>query len=75
MKKDVNFYLQWSATIVTVLGALFTSMNIYPANVIAFNVGSVIWLIYAVRVKMSSLVAVNAGLLLIYVAGLIKAAV
>ena len=71
----IDFYLQWSATVVTVLGALFTSMNIYPANVIAFNVGSVIWLIYAVRVKMSSLVAVNAGLLLIYVAGLIKAAV
>lgn len=71
----IDFYLQWSATVVTVLGALFTSMNIYPANVIAFNVGSVIWLIYAVRVKMSSLVAVNAGLLLIYVAGLIKAAI
>lgn len=75
MKEKLNFYLQWSATVITILGALFTSLNIYPANVIAFNVGSVLWLIYAVRVKVSSLVAVNAGLLLIYVAGLIKASV
>jgi uncharacterized protein with PQ loop repeat len=75
MKEKLNFYLQWSATVITILGALFTSLNIYPANVIAFNVGSVLWLIYAIRVKVSSLVAVNAGLLLIYVAGLIKASV
>jgi uncharacterized protein with PQ loop repeat len=74
MKRELNFYLQWSATVITILGAVFTSMNIYPANVIAFNLGSVLWLIYAIRVKVSSLVAVNAGLLLIYVAGLIRAA-
>jgi uncharacterized protein with PQ loop repeat len=74
MKRELNFYLQWSATVITILGAVFTSLNVYPANVIAFNLGSVLWLIYAIRVKVSSLVAVNAGLLLIYVAGLIRAA-
>ena len=68
-----NDFLKWSATVVTLLGAVLTSLNVYPWNVVAFNLGSILWLIFAVRIKESSLIVVNTGLLLVYVFGLLKA--
>ena len=65
-------FLQWSATFLTILGALFTSANIYPLNVVAFNIGSILWLAFAVRINAPSLITVNAILLLIYAAGMAK---
>jgi hypothetical protein len=68
-----NDFLKWSATAVTILGAVLTSLNVYPWNVVAFNLGSILWLIFAVRIKENSLIVVNTGLLLVYVFGLLKA--
>ena len=65
--------VKWVATTITLIGAVLTSLNIYPLNVIAFNLGSVLWLIFAIRIKEPSLIVVNSGLLLVYVAGLVKA--
>ena len=65
--------VKWVATAITLIGAVLTSLNIYPLNVIAFNLGSVLWLIFAIRIKEPSLIVVNTGLLLVYVAGLVKA--
>jgi len=67
-----DFYLQWVATLLTVLGALFTANNMYPDNVIAFNAGSVLWLWWAIRIKSKSLITVNFLMLAIYVGGVIK---
>ena len=69
----MNNSLKWVATTITLIGAVLTSLNIYPLNVIAFNLGSVLWLIFAIRIKEPSLIVVNTGLLLVYVAGLVKA--
>lgn len=69
----INDFLKWSATAVTILGAVLTSLNVYPWNVVAFNLGSILWLIFAVRIKENSLVVLNTGLLLVYVFGLLKA--
>ena len=71
--QTLNNILKWAATAITLIGAVLTSLNIYPLNVIAFNIGSVLWLIFAVRIKEPSLIVVNSGLLLVYVAGLAKA--
>lgn len=71
--QTLNNILKWVATTITLIGAVLTSLNIYPLNVIAFNLGSVFWLIFAIRIKEPSLIVVNAGLLLVYVAGLAKA--
>jgi len=65
-------FLQWSATLLTILGALFTSANVYPLNVVTFNIGSILWLAFAIRIKAPSLITVNAILLLIYAAGFVK---
>ncbi len=71
--QTLNNILKWVATTITLVGAVLTSLNIYPLNVIAFNLGSVLWLIFAIRIKEPSLIVVNTGLLLVYVAGLVKA--
>jgi hypothetical protein len=71
--QTLNNILKWVATAITLIGAVLTSLNIYPLNVIAFNLGSVLWLIFAIRIKEPSLIVVNTGLLLVYVAGLVKA--
>jgi hypothetical protein len=67
--------LQWSATLLTILGALFTAFNMYPENVWAFNVGSALWLWFAIRVRVHSLIVVNGTLLLIYAAGIVHSLV
>lgn len=46
-------------------------MNMFPHNVWAFNVGSVLWLLFAIRIKERSLIVVNSAMLLIYTVGLL----
>jgi hypothetical protein len=65
-----NDLIKWVATAVTLVGALSTSLDIHPLNIYILNLGSVIWLIWAIRVKENSLIAVNLGLLAIYAIGL-----
>jgi hypothetical protein len=72
MKNEkVNAILEWSATIVTVGAAIATALSIDPLNIYLFNIGSVLWLVWAVRIKRASLMVVNVGLLAVYVYGLI----
>jgi hypothetical protein len=67
----LNDSIKWTATAVTLLGALFTSLQIIPLNIYTLNLASIIWLIWAIRVKENSLIAVNLGLLGIYALGLV----
>jgi hypothetical protein len=72
MKSEkLNTILEWSATIVTVGAALATALSIDPLNIYLFNIGSVLWLVWAVRIKRASLMVVNVCLLAVYVYGLI----
>jgi hypothetical protein len=63
--------LKWLGTGFTLAGALATSLALDPLNVYLFNAGAVTWLIAAIRMKENSLIVVNAGLLLIYIYGII----
>ena len=60
---------KWLGTAATITGALATAAGFDPANIIAFNVGSVFWLLAAIRMKDAALMSVNAGLLGIYALG------
>lgn len=62
---------KWLGTTFTILGALFTTLGLDPVNVYAFNLGAVLWLIAAIRMREASLIAVNAALLAIYFVGFI----
>ena len=62
--------LAWTATGLTLLGALMTSLRIDPLNVYLLNVGSATFLWWAVRIRDRAMITVNASLLLIYFGGL-----
>jgi hypothetical protein len=62
--------LCWVATLTTLAGALCTSLRIDPLNVYILNVGAVLFLWWAIIIKDRAMVAVNTGLLAIYVVGL-----
>lgn len=66
----MNNVIKWTATAITLFGALLTSLQFTPENIYVLNFASVIWLVWAIRVKENSLIAVNLGLLAIYAIGL-----
>jgi hypothetical protein len=62
--------LKWLGTFFTLCGAIFTSLNIDPLNVLLFNFGSAAWLMAAIQMKYKSLIVVNSGLLAVYAFGI-----
>lgn len=62
--------LKWAGTIITLAGALCTSLRIDPLNVYLLNLGSFVFVIWAFRIRDRAMITVNAGLLAIYIVGL-----
>jgi len=60
-----------TALLFTLVGALFTSLAWDPFNILFLNLGAVLYLYWSLKVRDWNLVAVNAGLLTIYVIGAI----
>lgn len=67
----IDTVTKWVACAVTLAGALCTSLQIDPLNIWLLNAGALLYLIWSVRIREWSLVVINAGLLLIYIVGLI----
>ncbi len=67
---DTNFWLKWTACIVTLAGALCTALRIDPTNIYLLNAGAAIYLVWSIRIKEWNLIVINAALLLIYIVGL-----
>lgn len=63
--------LKWIGTALTIAGAIATSLALDPLNVYLFNAGALVWLSAAIRMKEKSLIVVNAGLLVVYIFGVI----
>lgn len=63
--------LKWLATFVTLGGALATALMIDPLNIWLLNLGALMFLTWGFLIKEKAMVAVNFGLLAIYVFGLI----
>lgn len=72
-QRQVDELLKWIATAVTLTGAVLTSLAVDPLNVYMLNLGSMIFLIWAVRIRDGAMIAVNAGLLAIYGMGTARA--
>lgn len=68
MIKDI---FKWLGTVVTLLGALATALMYDPLNVYLLNLGAILFLIWAFMIKEKAMIIVNAGLLLIYIVGLV----
>lgn len=63
--------LKWVATLITLGGALATTLMIDPLNIWLLNTGALLFLIWGFLIKEKAMIAVNFGLLAIYVFGLI----
>ena len=59
------------ALISTLAGALATALAWDPLNIVLLNIGSVLYLYWSLTVRDWNLVAVNSGLLTIYLIGAI----
>ena len=66
-----NTFLKWSATLFTILGAIAVTMKFDPLNIWLLNTGSLLWMIWAYRIREYSIVLVNATMIMIYFGGLI----
>lgn len=62
--------LKWVATIVTIAGAIATALMIDPLNIWLLNLGAFLFLIWGFLIREKAMIAVNAGLLLVYVGGI-----
>ena len=67
----LNIVAKQLALISTLAGALATALAWDPLNIVLLNIGSVLYLYWSWTVKDWNLVAVNGGLLTIYVIGAI----
>lgn len=72
-QREIDEYLKWTATVITLCGAVLTSLAVDPLNVYLLNTGSLIFLFWAVRIRDGAMIAVNAGLLAIYGMGTARA--
>jgi hypothetical protein len=70
----LDWCLQWSATFLTLLGAVLTSWGGVPdwARVAAFGTGTLLWFIFSLRIGIRSLIVVNGGLLVVYIFGAVN---
>jgi hypothetical protein len=61
--------IKWTALVFTIIGALCTALSLDPYNIILLNIGSALYLIWALRAKDYNIALVNATLLAIYLTG------
>ena len=73
--RQVDSILKWTATVLILIGAVLTSLAVDPVNIYVMNVGTLLWLIWALRIRDKALIVVNAGLLVIYLGGFIRSIV
>ena len=65
-----NFYLKWLACVVTLAGAILTSLRIDPLNIYLLNCGAILYFIWGYRIREWNLIVINAGFILIYAVGI-----
>lgn len=69
--KTKDWYIKWAASIVLIIGMLFTANNIYPLNLYFHVVGLAGWFIVAMIWNDRALIVINAVSLAILTNGLL----
>lgn len=68
---NLNFFLKWLATILTIASAITISFHIDPLNIYLLKVACIVWIIWGYRIREWSIVVVNSAMLVIYGHGLV----
>ena len=67
----MNRFLGWLGCVFVCAGAVCTSFQIDPLNILFLNLGALVYLIWSIRTKTWNQVVVNTVLIGIYAAGAI----
>ncbi len=67
---NLNFYLKWLACVVTLIGAVLTSLRIDPMNIYLLNCGAILYFVWGYRIREWNLIVINAGFIVIYAWGI-----
>ena len=67
--RNFTWQLKWIGTVLTLVGAVLTSVDAQPWNVWLLNIGSAVFVWWACRIRDGAMITVNVGLLLIYSIG------
>lgn len=70
-----DWWLKWVSTGLLVCGAILSSANIYPLNIIFSFTGNVGWAWAGFRMREPSLWSVSVFLLIVYVLGIAHSAI
>ena len=75
MKLEINEILQWSGAVFIVAGHSLNAVgpSAYPYNILAFFLGTVLFMSWAIRVANKPQLMVNIVALIIGITGLVKA--
>ena len=75
MKLEINEILQWTGAVFIIAGHSLNAMGpaVYPYNIIAFFLGTILFMSWSVRVANKPQLLVNIVALLIGLTGLAKA--
>jgi hypothetical protein len=70
--KNNSKLISWLANIITVVGVVFTSLDVYPLNIIILTLAGIFWIITGLLWKKPELWTLNALICVIYLYGLIR---
>jgi len=70
--KNNSKLIGWLANIITVVGVVFTSLDVYPLNIIILSLAGIFWVITGLIWKKPELWTLNALIFVIYLYGLIR---
>ena len=68
---NIVFVVKWVATVITLGGAIATALMFDPLNIWLLNLGAFLFLIWGYLIRDKAMITVNAGLLMVYLIGLI----
>jgi len=68
---SLNTWLKWTATVLTVVGAVAVTLDVAWWDVTVLTLASVVWIVWSFRIREWSLVTVNVFMITIYGYGMI----
>ena len=71
----LNDILQWSGALFVIIGHVFNSIgpSVYPYNIVAFTLGTIMFLTWTIRVKNNPQLVVNVVAIVTCLIGLVNA--
>lgn len=68
----MNAWLKWTATVLTIIGAVAVTLDVSWWDVTVLTVASLFWIVWSFRIREWSLVTVNVFMISIYGYGIIE---